>query len=457
MLIFNNLVINKNSNRYKPFLVNLVTGRRQLLNSYEISLIKNMNKTFDKYSKEEMDLFNELIMKKQFFTDDMREEIETTLINSGYFAKKNIFAEDYRFSIEITRACNMSCSFCYANGRSKDTESMTKDKVDAIYNFYTKYADDREKIKDTPFIRITGGEPLLNDETVNIINYIAERWEKSKLILFTNGVNLLKYYDNIPLDRCEEVHISLDGTEEVHMNHRYSHSHPTPDVYKNIIIGIKKLISNKVNVKIKTTLGKDNYLSMKELKKYLVDNDILNSTYCEHLMGVTLDYHNPLDISEKVNDKFLIKKMENYLSDYNYFPSTFPSNSTLLSIITRPKNEPYLPKCNRCRNGRLANYFFSCNGNVYHCDCIEENDGIVGTFYPEIKLNENIVQELFNRNILNNDQCRKCPYKFVCLGGCPLAARTKKQEMACGIYGDDEILDNLEFNYDWIDAKNLIG
>lgn len=52
--------------------------------------------------------------------------------------------------------------------------------------------------------------------------------------------------------------------------------------------------------------------------------------------------------------------------------------------------------------------------------------------------------------MINSKKCKKCPYKFVCLGGCPLSSRTKHEEMSCGIFGDEELLDDLEFNYYWI-------
>lgn len=42
VLIFNNLLINKNSDKFQPFLVNLLSGRRRLLNDHEIALVRSM-------------------------------------------------------------------------------------------------------------------------------------------------------------------------------------------------------------------------------------------------------------------------------------------------------------------------------------------------------------------------------------------------------------------------------
>lgn len=136
-----------------------------------------------------------------------------------------------------------------------------------------------------------------------------------------------------------------------------------------------------------------------------------------------------------------------YMAGLGLTAPTFPSYSTLFNILNRPKNEPYMPKHQRCNSQFLANYYFSSNGKVYLCDCIRESDGVVGTYFPRISIDETVVYNLLNRSVMGNERCRKCVYKFVCLGGCPISARTKNTEMACGIYADEDILDNLEFDY----------
>lgn len=452
MLIFNNLLINKNSNKFQPFLVNLLSGRRRLLNNDEVSLVISMG---DKngsvfLSEAESELYNKLTTEKQFLTDERRKILEDKLTESGYFNLKDRYAEDYRFSIELTQACNMSCSYCYVHSRLNSGQNMTKEHVDAIYKFYLTYADDKNKITETPYIRITGGEPLINRGTVDLINYIASKWERAKLLLFTNGVNLLKYYDDLPLSRLEEIHISLDGVKDVHMDRRYSGVKPADGVYDKIISGVQKLFADGVNVKIKTILDKTTYQRFQEFKDFLEENNISSSPYYENLPGIVLDYQNPLDVSEECNNKDDIWNIQTYMAGLNSPPPTFPSYSTLLRVLSRPKNEPYMPKHQRCNSQFLANYYFSCNGKVYFCDCISENDGIVGTYFPEIGIDEDAISDLLNRSVMRNEKCKKCAYKFVCMGGCPISARTKNAEISCGVYADEDILDNLEYDYRWI-------
>jgi len=70
-LIFNNLLINKNSKRYKPFLINLISGRRRRLNDEEFKLVYAMlcKEDFLKFNDAERILHDKLTGEKQFIDD----------------------------------------------------------------------------------------------------------------------------------------------------------------------------------------------------------------------------------------------------------------------------------------------------------------------------------------------------------------------------------------------------
>lgn len=445
LLLYNNLVINYNSKRYRPFLFNLVSGRRRLLSEAEFELIKS-RETCGENNEEWRRFFYQLIGEKQFLTDEMRTEVEKSLIDAGYWIKRNNYAEDYRFSIELTRDCNMKCSFCYAKNRG-EAEAMTPEKIDAIYRFYEKYADDSNKIQETPYIRITGGEPLVTEESALMIRYIAEKWKKAKIDLFTNGMNLKKYFNCLPVERFNEVVVSLDGPKEIHLKHRMGNSKLYADIYKDILNGIKLLLEKQVKVRINTILDRYNYLYFGELKELLLREGILNDPNCSQTVNVTIDFKNELGIKEEVNNAKDVRIIEKYLEKFDVSLVTYQSEQKLKSIMARQDKGPYLPSCTRCHKERLANYYFGCDGKVYHCDCVAGDEGLIGSFYPEAHIEEDNVSEIYNSTILDQTKCKSCTYKFVCLGGCSLNARGKGLKMDCGIFEHEDIMDNIEFDY----------
>lgn len=387
VLIYNNLVINLNSKRYKPFLLNLVSGRRHFLNDSEVEIIREIA-CKSEYDEKAEELINRLIQEKQFITDETLKEVERSMEESGYWAKET-------------------------------------------------------DIADVPYIRITGGEPLVNEESASMIRYIANKWKKAKIVLFTNGINLIRYYSYLPIDRLEEVVISLDGIAEVHLKHRYSEEVPTLDLFDDIICGIKQLLNDNVKVRITTILDKSNYKYYGELRKYLIDQNILNNPNCSHIVNTELNFRDEPDM-DSIRE---VEGINSELSEYGIELMANQSMMKLRNIALRGYNEPYLPRCKRCRRERLANYFFACDGKVYHCDCLEDNMGAVGVFFPAPELFEDVVKQISETTILKQDKCRKCPYKYVCLGGCALVARAKGKFMDCGIFAHGDILDNLEFDY----------
>ena len=449
-LIFNNLLINKNSKRYTPFLVNLVSGRRRLLNPTEYELISSMlNKdNLSNFSDSERILYDKLIDDKQFVTDTQRSLMEDIMVQSGMFNPNLEPSDNLDFTIAITMECNMNCIYCYERGFRDRSTHMNRKHIDAIYDFYAYCRNEYGAKGTVDIIGITGGEPLINRETTKLIKYVSEKWRKSKVSIITNGVNLLKYYDELPLGKSMEVIVSLDGLKDIHLARRFSGKPVVGNVYDDIISGVKKLLNDQITVKIQSVLDKNNYFGLPEFRDFLTSEGIINHPNCSFVVGYTLDYSNHYNIDENFNDKQEIRRMQEYMLDSNFpYVFSFLGLSKLFKLIGRPANEPFIPKHNFCNTSFLSNCFFVPNGKIYFCHCFDEDKGIVGTYYPKVSLCNDAINQLSTRSVMKHEKCRRCPYKFVCLGNCPKVQECLGEEMTCGVYLDSDIMDNLEYNY----------
>jgi len=403
------------------------------------------------FNRPENDLFNKLIAERQFVTVKERAVIEARLLETELFNIKEKYAEDFSFTIELTKSCNMTCSYCYMRNRIEKDTFITKSHVDAIYSFYEAYTDDHSKIAATPIITVTGGEPLIDEATVELINYITLKWPMTKLSIYTNGVNLLKFYDRLPLRFIKDIHVSLDGIRDIHLHRRYLDKDVNGKIYDNIVTGVRRLLNDGIAVKIKTTLDRNSYHRHHEFADFLKKTKISTSELYSHGYGAVLDYADPLDLDINFNNKQDVMDMQSCIAKIDANVASAPlflSSAILYKALRRNKNEPFIPRHQRCDSRLLSYYRFSCDGNVYFCDCVQDDGSdAIGTYYPHISIDESAVDRLLKRSVLNNNECQKCVYKFICLGGCPLSAKGQGTEMSCGIYADDEILDNLEFDY----------
>ncbi|HCU05162.1 MAG TPA: hypothetical protein DIC51_02450 [Coxiellaceae bacterium] len=104
----------------------------------------------------------------------------------------------------VTQRCNYSCVFCHGEGLQGKKHEALKAKD---YRFMFAVGKDFFNLKNTT---LTGGEPLLRDDIVNIVDELYE--ESAKITLTTNGLLLNK---NPDLGRLlEKVNLSLHCVEE---------------------------------------------------------------------------------------------------------------------------------------------------------------------------------------------------------------------------------------------------
>ncbi|MEM2738773.1 MAG: radical SAM protein, partial [Candidatus Bathyarchaeia archaeon] len=87
--------------------------------------------------------------------------------------------------IVLTKPCNLHCSFCHAEGEDKNTENlveMSAEEVVRIAKIAVSLGVSR--------IKLTGGEPLLRKDIVQIVKGIASIHGLEDLSMTTNGTLL---------------------------------------------------------------------------------------------------------------------------------------------------------------------------------------------------------------------------------------------------------------------------
>ncbi|EQB89717.1 hypothetical protein M918_19145 [Clostridium sp. BL8] len=110
--------------------------------------------------------------------------------------------------IDVTNKCNLSCAYC--SKCVKDEELG----VDINFNNLKEYLNlllEEKKAEDT-IVNITGGEPLLNKELRQILEYLKSK--KLRVILWTNGFYLDDSNIQWIKENCTFVAIPLDSVNE---------------------------------------------------------------------------------------------------------------------------------------------------------------------------------------------------------------------------------------------------
>lgn len=107
--------------------------------------------------------------------------------------------------LSVTEACNFRCSYCLPNGYQIPPHEIKELSVDEIRNLIAAFSELGIKK-----VRITGGEPCLRTDLIEIIQAISEASAIKHIALTSNGTRLNKYLDQYVRAGVSALNISLD-------------------------------------------------------------------------------------------------------------------------------------------------------------------------------------------------------------------------------------------------------
>jgi MoaA/NifB/PqqE/SkfB family radical SAM enzyme len=200
---------------------------------------------------------------------------------------------------EITSQCNYLCKYCiFASNANKDYNELSLEECKHVI-------DELEKNKFYT-LKITGGEPFLRKDLLDIITYAKEK--KMHVDVSTNA-SLIN--DSIAASlkktNIDMIHVSLDGHNII--TQEYIRGENT---FNRTIKGIKKLKANGLYVRIGTVLYKNNENNIEDIIKFVIElkADEIIFSVMEPIGRLNGDY---TDYKTKTNDD--LKKELDYLKE----------------------------------------------------------------------------------------------------------------------------------------------
>jgi len=263
-----------------------------------------------------------------------------------------------RVNFLVTKFCNLSCFYCYAEDilNKKDVQEFSleelKDIVDQVYETGCRW------------INILGGEPLLRDDIEELIDYMKQ---KGILVeMTTNGYFIKKRIS--ALKKIDHLAISLDGDKKSNDHARGE------DSFEKIVKGVECAVQNGIKVRIHATLSKRTMAN--ESLEFLSD-------FCKK-HNIQFNYsENGLPGIEDMDPDFLLSETET-LEFYKSYKGLKKAGHPILSsdiaveyvdkwplrrkTTIYKKDLPNIPQDSYypCSLGRTQ-CFISADGNVYPC------------------------------------------------------------------------------------------
>ena len=242
--------------------------------------------------------------------------------------------------ITITNRCNENCIYCHHDGMLSSKNEMTPDEIYKICEIAKKLGVKK--------IRISGGDPLVRNDIVEIVEKIASLNFKD-ISLTTNGVLLEKYAEDLKKAGLNRVNVSLDT-----LNHTTYRFVTNSDYLNEAKSGILKSVEvGLYPVKINMVVMKDiNEHEIKDMFEFCRDNkmvlqliELIESENCDE-NKFSAEYHYKLDsIEKKLSDiaedvrerKFMQGRKKYYI------------NGGEIEVVKPMDNTKFCANCTRLR------------------------------------------------------------------------------------------------------------
>lgn len=331
------------------------------------------------------------------------------------FAKDKQIGEIKALCLHICHDCNLRCKYCFADEgtyHSKCKEYMSFEVGRKAIDFLISKSGKRQNLE----VDFFGGEPLMNLDVVKqIVEYAREQGSKNgKTFNFTLTTNCLLLNDETIDWLNKEMYnvvLSIDGREQVHDKLRRTANDK----------GSQALVLDRAK-KFAAKRGDKSYYVRGTFTAYNLDfaNDILylRDQGFEQISiePVVLPEDSPMAIKQEHIPQILAeyeRLAEHYIESrangkwFNFF-------HFMLDLDGGPCIKKRLTGCGAgCEYLAITPY-----GDIYPCHQFAGE--------PQYKLGNVLedsfcldISKKFAKNIVTNkEQCKSCPAKYYCSGGC---------------------------------------
>jgi uncharacterized protein len=367
---------------------------------------------------------------------------EKAFIDNGYlvdpdqeeliFKKKYLEFIDKRENDEIQiffvpwYSCNFNCSYCYQSSYENTKDHITKDVIDAFFSNIQKQFEGRKY-----YVTLFGGEPLLcGSYQQNVIDYfLTTATDKNiSVALVTNGYNLSEYIPLLAKSLIREVQVTLDGPREIH-NARRPLKNDANGTFDKVVQGIDAALAADISINFRVVVDKQNIDYLAELASFVKDRGWTSNSLFKTQLGRNYELHhcssNPEDLFSRVA---LYEKIYELTKKHPEILAFHKPAYSIARFLSENGNlpDPLFDACPGCKTEWALDY----TGGIYSCTAtVGKSDERLGTFYPDVQLDDEMVSQWRERDVTTITNCVTCINKLACGSGCASVAKNQKGKL----------------------------
>lgn len=318
-------------------------------------------------------------------------------------------------------SCNFSCSYCYQDEYTNPGQSATAELIDAFFEYVrTEFAGRRK------YLTIFGGEPLLNTpHQRSLVSRLVERANEINLdiCVVTNGYYLENYIDLLSKGKVREIQITLDGTKKIHDQRRFlKGGSPTFDP---IVRGIDAALAAGFPVNLRMVIDKQNIDNLPELASFAIEKGWTSHPLFKTQIGRNYELHHCQSTPDQLFTRLsLFRKIFDLTEIYPHILEFYKPSYSVSKYLAEHGElpDPLFDACPACK----SEWAFDYTGRIYSCTAtVGKEEEALGTFYPEVTKNEEMIFQWASRDVTSIEECRNCSVQLACGGGCGSVAKNR--------------------------------
>lgn len=346
------------------------------------------------------DIRESLSLSHNGITDEHMVYITKSLYAANFFTatcKRKILPLNVVF-YNITRRCNLNCPYCYYDSiPAAYKENKSETELDSAV--WIKLAHEIAGINPRAKIMISGGEPLIRPDAIEIIDGVSR--ENLNVKLVTNGTLLTGDMISLLADIPKlSIQVSIDSIiPEENAKSRGSGS------LEKALTAVRQMSDAGIDVEISATITKLNIKNIRKFKEFCDENHIKFRSSIFMLSGK----------KTRENAQWLELSPEEYLEASLYILEYYDPDTTMGHPMT-PGERRY-----GCGLG-YGQVDISPDGSLYPCSHIYDSEFCLGNIQTSNL--RHLVAEGYNRysscDVDKMSHCSsiKCPVRYFCAGGC---------------------------------------
>ncbi len=362
---------------------------------------------------------------------------EQTAVARGYLVDSAEEAQRYRAAyldfveardqdeIQIffapTYACNFACSYCYQSEYAPTPRTDTVDVIAAFFRYVDTTFRDRKK-----YLTLFGGEPLLPHENhrATLQALIAGAAARNlDVAVVTNGYHLADYLDLLGQAHLREIQVTLDGIGAVHDGRRPLHGGGA--TFERVVQGIDQALARDIPINLRMVVDRENLPGLVDLAHFASARGWTKHPRFKTQVGRNYELHYCQVTQNRLYSRLGLAEAFAALATAHpevldlHRPS-YGLAKTLVETGTLP--EPVFDAC----PGTKTEWAFDATGRIYACTATVGKPGeALGTFYPNVQLDEQQVAHWQDRDVLAIPECKGCSMQLACGGGCASLAKNQ--------------------------------